>query len=67
MEIWQIVVICILMLPIFFLANYLIVKSAAKNRKETEQRLELAAAMSVNRSLKASKNPRDKYRRRKRE
>ncbi|MBN1322597.1 MAG: hypothetical protein JW986_01165 [Methanotrichaceae archaeon] len=66
MEIWQIVVICILMLPIFFLANYLIVRSAVKNRKETERRLELAAAMSVNRSLKASKNPRDKYRHRKR-
>ena len=33
MEIWQIIVICILLLPLFLIANYIVVKKAASARR----------------------------------
>jgi hypothetical protein len=47
MEIWQIVVICILMLPLFFIANYIVVKKAAAERRSREERIERAVSDSV--------------------
>ncbi len=34
MEVWQIVVICILMIPLFLAANYFIVKKARKEKND---------------------------------
>jgi uncharacterized membrane protein affecting hemolysin expression len=59
MEIWQIVVICLLLVPAFLLANYVIVKKMVRQRREQEERIERAVAASVARSM-----GRDKYRRR---
>ncbi|MGB5101128.1 MAG: hypothetical protein WBN94_11095 [Methanothrix sp.] len=47
MEIWQIVVICILMLPLFLIANYVVVKKAASERRSRDDRIERAVAASV--------------------
>jgi len=47
MEIWQIVVICILMLPLFLIANYIIVKKAASERRRRDERIERAVSDSV--------------------
>jgi hypothetical protein len=47
MEIWHIVVICILMIPLFLLANYIIVKKAASERRLRDERIERAVADSV--------------------
>lgn len=52
MEIWQIVAICLLMVPLFLLANYLIVKKMARQRRERDERIERAAAESVARSFR---------------
>ena len=47
MEIWHIVVICILMLPLFLLANYIVVKKAATEQRLREERVDRAVAASV--------------------
>jgi hypothetical protein len=47
MEIWQIVVICILMFPLFLLANYVVVKKAASERRSRDERIERAVSDSV--------------------
>jgi hypothetical protein len=47
MEIWQIVVICILMFPLFLIANYIVVKKAASERRSRDERVERAVAASV--------------------
>ncbi len=47
MEIWQIVLICILLLPAFYVANYYVVRKMVKSRKEREDRMERAVAQSV--------------------
>jgi hypothetical protein len=47
MEIWQIVVICILLFPLFLIANYIIVKKAASERRSRDQRIERAVSDSV--------------------
>ncbi len=47
MEIWQIAVICILMFPLFLIANYIIVKKAASERRRRDERIERAVAASV--------------------
>ena len=56
MEIWQIVLICILLLPTFLIANYIIVRKAAAERKSRDARIERAVAESVARSF-AQKGP----------
>jgi len=47
MEIWHIVVICILMFPLFLIANYIVVKKAASERRSRDERVERAVAASV--------------------
>jgi hypothetical protein len=47
MEVWQIVVICILMVPLFLAANYVIVKKMAANRRMQDDRIERAVSDSV--------------------
>ncbi len=47
MEIWHIVVICILMFPLFLLANYIVVKKAATERRLRDEKIERAVADSV--------------------
>jgi hypothetical protein len=56
MEIWHIVVICILMFPLFLIANYIIVKKAAMERRSRDERVERAVAASVSASY-AKKGP----------
>ncbi|MDM7940749.1 MAG: hypothetical protein QUS07_10485 [Methanothrix sp.] len=47
MEVWQIVVICILMIPLFLAANYLIVKKMAAERRSRDDRIDRAVSESV--------------------
>lgn len=47
MEVWQIIVICILMVPVFLAANYVIVKRMAANRRMQDERIERAVSDSV--------------------
>ena len=47
MEIWHIVVICLLMFPLFLLANYIVVKKAATERRLRDERVDRAVAASV--------------------
>jgi hypothetical protein len=51
LEIWQIILICILLIPVFFLANYIIVKKMAADRRSRDERIERAVAESVSRSF----------------
>lgn len=60
MQVWQIILICILLLPIFYIANYFIVKKMVASRRAREERIERAVAESVARSF-AAKGP-DKFR-----
>ena len=59
MEMWQIVLICVLLLPAFYLANYLVVKRMAKNRRVREDRIERVVAASVAKSF--TSNGPEKY------
>jgi hypothetical protein len=47
MELWIIVVICILMFPLFLIANYVVVKKAAMERRMRDDRIERAVSDSV--------------------
>lgn len=47
MEVWQIVLICILMVPAFLAANYYAVMRAARNRRSRDEMIERAVAQSV--------------------
>jgi len=47
MEIWHIVAICILMIPVFVIANYIIVKKAASDRRLRDDKIDRAVAASV--------------------
>ena len=51
MEIWQIVVICVLMIPVFLAANYFIVRKMAAERRSRDERVEQAVSDSVARSF----------------
>jgi hypothetical protein len=51
MEIWQIILICILMLPAFYLINYRYVTRKVKSIKEREERIENEIAASVAKSF----------------
>jgi hypothetical protein len=56
MEIWQILIICLLMLPAFYVANYIIVKKMVAGRKRQEDLLERAVAISVDRRIESRKD-----------
>lgn len=58
MEIWQILIICLLLLPAFYLANYIIVKKLVGQKKQREDLMERAVAISVARRMASRK---DKY------
>ena len=57
MEIWQIILICILLFPAFLAANYLIVKKMAAEKRSRDERIERAVSDSVAASF-ADKNAR---------
>ena len=46
-QVWHIVVICILMVPLFLAANYFIVKKMAAQRRSQDDRIERAVSDSV--------------------
>ncbi len=58
MEIWQILIICLLMLPVFYAANYFIVKRMAQQKRQREDLMERAVAISV---AKRMRSKADKY------
>jgi hypothetical protein len=58
MEIWQILIICLLMLPAFYAANYFVVKRMVKQRRQREELMERAVAISVARRMRSKA---DKY------
>lgn len=61
MEVWHIVVICILMIPFFLAANYLLVKKMARERRSRDDRLERAAADSVRESYRGKGMPKESW------
>lgn len=69
MEIWLILLICLLMLPAFYLANYFIVKRMVRQRKRQEELMERAVSLSVarrTRSREEKYSPKPKFGSRKR-
>jgi hypothetical protein len=64
LEIWQIAAICLLMLPLFFIANYIIVKRMVLERKIREERLERFIAASVARDMNPEKRSKIRPKRR---
>ncbi|KQC15819.1 MAG: hypothetical protein WCY97_08715 [Methanothrix sp.] len=64
LEIWQITAICLVMLPVFFIANYIIVKRMVLERKIREERLERFIAASVARDMNPEKRSKRRPRRR---
>ena len=61
MQIWQIVVICILMIPLFLAANYFIIKKMAADRRSREDRIERAVSDSVAASFAVKGLPRESW------
>jgi len=61
MEIWQIVVICILMIPLFLAANYFIVKKMAADRRSRDDRIDRAVSDSVAASYAEKGFPRQSW------
>ncbi|HOT06465.1 MAG: hypothetical protein A4E45_01256 [Methanosaeta sp. PtaB.Bin039] len=49
MEIWQVVVVCIMALPVFYALNYLVVVRAARDRRSRDLRIEKTVAARVSR------------------
>ncbi|AET63808.1 hypothetical protein Mhar_0422 [Methanothrix harundinacea 6Ac] len=64
LEIWHIAVICLLMLPAFFIANYLLVKKMVQERRIREDRVERFVAASVSRDMSPENRSRKRPRRR---
>jgi hypothetical protein len=58
MEIWQILIICLLLLPAFYLANYILVKKMVGQKRQREDLMERAVSISVARRMASRK---DKY------
>jgi len=59
MEIWQIILICISLVPVFFVANYFVVKRMAAEKRSRDEMIERAVAKSVADSF--SKNGMGRY------
>jgi len=64
LEIWQIAAICLLMLPIFFFANYVVVKRMVQERRSREERVERFIAAGVARDMKPENRFKKRPRRR---
>jgi len=60
LEIWQIVAICLLMLPAFFVANYIVVKKMVRERTAREERIDRFVAAGVGRDM----SPGNRFKRR---
>ena len=61
MELWHVLVICILMVPAFLVTNYIVVKRMVRERKRMEDRMERAISANVARNMGALKSS-NKYR-----
>ncbi len=64
LEIWQIAAICLLMLPLFFIANYVIVKRVVQERKIREERVERFIAAGIARDMSPENRSKKRLRRR---
>ncbi len=62
MELWKILMICLLMLPIFFVLNYLVVVYLVRSRREREMRVEKAIGESIGRDYRSNKFVTRRYR-----
>jgi hypothetical protein len=65
LEIWQIVAICLLMFPAFFVANYIVVKKMVRERLAREDRVDRFVAAGVGRDMnpdnRSKKRPRRRF------
>ena len=61
MELWHIVVFCLLLFPLFLAANYLLVKKMAAERRLRDDRLERAVSDSVKESYSGKGLPRQSW------
>ena len=65
LELWEIAFICVIMVPVFFGLNYLVVKNMVLTRKAREDRVERFIAASVARDMdpknRLKKRPRRKF------
>jgi len=62
MEVWQIVLICALLIPAFLLANYVIVTRMVGNQRRKDDQIDRAVAAMAGRSKGADKyKPRPRY------
>ncbi len=64
LDIWQIAAICLLMLPLFFIANYFVVKKMVRERRAREDRVERFVAATVARDMSPEARSRRRPRRR---
>jgi len=65
MEIWQILVICIILIPVFFGVNYMVVVKASRERRDRDERIERNIAGSIGRDYREGKFVTKRYRPRK--
>jgi hypothetical protein len=65
MEIWHVVVICILMFPAFFILNYLVVVRAARERRERDLLVDKTIASRVGSDYRERRFVTRRYRSRK--
>lgn len=66
MEMWKILLICLLMLPAFFALNYLVVVYMARSRREREMRVERFVGDSVGSDYRSRRFVTRRYRPRRR-
>jgi hypothetical protein len=64
LEIWQIVAICLLMLPAFFVSNYFVVKKMVRERTAREERIDRFVAAAVGRDMNSANRFKKRPRRR---
>lgn len=64
LQLWHIAVICLVMLLVFFVLNYLIVLNAVNSKKLREDRIERNIAAVVNRDMNPKTRHEKKPRRR---
>jgi len=64
LQLWHIAVICLVMLLVFFILNYLIVMNAVNSKKMREDRIERTIAAVVNRDMNPETRHEKKPRRR---
>ncbi|NYT02884.1 MAG: hypothetical protein GKC10_09050 [Methanosarcinales archaeon] len=65
MELWQILVICVILIPFFFAVNYMVVMKAARERRDRDERIERSIAGSIGRDYRDGRFVTKRYRPRK--